>query len=162
MSDPVADLLGGGGARVFKFPSVGTEIIGYIVKAQVTDQRDLQGNVKTFANGDPMQQIVVTVQTDIREDADDDGKRRVFVKGAMFSALREALEASGAPTLEVNGRITVTHTSVGTPSQKGYNPPKLFAIVYEPSGGAPAASAPAPADAVASAVQGYGYDEEPF
>jgi hypothetical protein len=158
MSNEVQALLSGGGAPAAKFPTIGTSISGTILSAEVSDQRDIKtGDVKTFDDGNPMKQIIVTLQTQARDDEDDDGKRRLFIKAAMLGAVREAIIDAGAVTLEVGGQLTVTHTDIGTASKKGFSPPKLYTASY---------SNPDPVASVVGAgavkTPGYGFDQEPF
>jgi hypothetical protein len=76
----------------------------------------------------------------------------------MFAALRDTLQAAQAPTLEEGATLTVKYTGEGTPSQRGFNPPKLFAVTYTaPTDEQRAALAP-----IAPQNSGYGFDEEPF
>lgn len=159
-SDDVTALLTGGGAPAAKFPEIGTTVSGTILASKVEDQRDIKtGEVKTFQNGDPMKQIVVTLQTHEKVDEDDDGKRRLFIKAGMFSAVRQAIQDAEAPTLEEGGQLTVTHTGLGQPSAKGFSPPKLFTAIYERPDPISQVAASFPG---AERAGGYGFDEQPF
>jgi hypothetical protein len=135
------DLLMGGGAPSAKFPVVGTTVVGTITEQpEVQQVRDFSTGEPQFWNdGKPKQQIVVTLGTQERDPQinDDDGTRRIFVKGGMVKAVREAVKRSGAKGLEVGGRLEVTYTGDG--ERKGnLNAPKLYSASYTP---APAATA---------------------
>lgn len=132
ISSDVAGLLSESGAPALKFPEVGASAVGTIQAAAVTDQRDLDGNVRTWDDGNPRKQIVITLETDQRDGADDDGTRRLFAKGQMISAIREALKVAGAKELEVGGRLAIKHHELGTPPKPGYSAPKLFQASYKP------------------------------
>jgi hypothetical protein len=135
------DLLMGSGAKSASFLEIGASITGRIAMepkaAQQTDPKD--NSLKTFANGDPMMQVVVQLATDQRDPAieDDDGLRTVYIKSNMLKAVREAVKASGAKGMEVGGTLTVTYVADGEKTNKAFNPPKLYTAAYKPpSGGA--------------------------
>jgi len=150
-------LMGGGGAPTAKFPTPGTVVGGRITEQPtVEQQRDIQtGEKKFWADGNPMMQLVVTVQTDQRDPSieDDDGRRRIFVKGQMKNAVADAVRAAGAKGLEVGGTLHVRYTHDGTPKQRGFSAPKQYAAKYIPAAQselaapAPAPAAPTPAPA---------------
>lgn len=136
---PSADdfLMGGGGAPAAKFPTPGTSVGGRITeKPTVEQQRDIStGDKKFWSDGNPMMQLVVTVQTTERdpEIEEDDGRRRLFVKGQMKNAIADAVRSAGGRGLEVGGTLTVTYSHDGTPSQRGFNPPKQYTAQYIPA-----------------------------
>lgn len=133
---PSADdfLMGGGGAPSAKFPTPGTIVGGRITeKPTVEQQRDIKTGEKKFWNdGNLMMQLVVTVQTDERDPQveEDDGRRRLFVKGQLKNAIADAVRTAGARGLEVGGTLTVTYTHDGLATQRGFNPPKQYAATY--------------------------------
>lgn len=128
------DLLEGGGTS-FKFQTVGDIAKGAVVSATAVQQKDFTtGKPKFWDDGNPMMQLVITLQTDERDadDATDDGTRRIFAKGEMLSAIRVALAGR---KLEEGGVLAVQYTGDGEPKQRGFNPPKLYRAQYEaPSG----------------------------
>lgn len=137
MSTPVNAndfLMGGGGAPSAKFSAIGTSYSGRITEQPtVEQQRDFTtGNPKFWDDGNPMMQLVVTIQTDQRDPSveDDSGKRRLYVKGQLKSAVQDAVRAAGARGLEVGGTLTVTYTHDGQPKKAGFNPPKMFRAEY--------------------------------
>ncbi|MFC8985147.1 hypothetical protein [Streptomyces sp. NPDC057115] len=152
-------LMGGGGAPTAKFPTPGTTVGGRITETpKVEQQRDIQsGEQKFWSNGDPMMQLVVTVQTEQRDPAieDDDGRRRIFVKGQMKNAVADAVRQAGAKGLEVGGTLHVRYTHDGEQTKRGFSAPKQYAAKYVPAAvneldtpaPAPAAAAPAAAPA---------------
>lgn len=165
MSTPdVNSFLMGGGAPAAKFPDIGTTIEGRILDTEVTQQTDLDGNPKVWENnGKPMMQAVVTLQTDLRdpEIGDDDGIRRLFVKGQMQTAVRDAVKAAGARELKHGGTLKVQYHADGERKKAGYNAPKLYrakytapaiSLVDDWGGDDEAAEAPAMAAAPAASV----------
>jgi hypothetical protein len=130
----VEDILNAGGAPSAKFPTVGTTIKGTIETAVVSQQQDFTtGEPKVWKDGNPAMQIVVTLATDERdaEIENDDGTRRLFVKGQMLSALKDALKTAGVKTLEVGGTLAVQYKSDGERSDPKFNPPKVYVAQYK-------------------------------
>lgn len=138
-----------GGAKSASFPTIGTVVSGTVVsRPEMMQQREPSGELKTWKDGSPMMQLVVTIQTDERdpEDPDDDGERRLFIKSGMKTALQAAIKKAGAKRLEPGGFVTVKYYANGKQETRGFNPPKLYQAEYTPPGDAalapPAASAP--------------------
>lgn len=138
-------LLGGGGKSA-KFDAIGASITGTIASPpEVKQQTSMEtGQPLTWDNGDPRMQLVVTLQTSLREDSDDDGLRKLYVKGSkdrasqsMHAAVASAVEAAGAKGLDVGGTLTVTYVGDGVAKTRGFNAPKKYQAVYK----APDASA---------------------
>lgn len=134
--DPNAFLMGGGGAPSASFPDIGTVWKGRITEQpQVQQQRDAQTKeLKFWADGNPMMQLVVTIQTDKRDATiqDDDGKRRLFIKSQMLQAVRDAVQAAGAPGLAVGGTLGVKYTGDGERKKGALSAPKVYKASYEP------------------------------
>src|SRR4051794_6202440 len=95
MSTPTADqFLMGGGVASAKFERIGDFVVGTVAEEpEVRQQTDLTtGTLKVWDDGRPMLQLVVTLQTEQRDGADDDGLRRVYVKGkSLTDAVRDAV-----------------------------------------------------------------------
>ena len=133
--DELEAMFSGGGAPTFKFEKIGDSITGTIVIADPRQQRDFDTNeLKFWDDGNKMMELVLTLQTTYRDATieDDDGQRRVFVRGAMLTAMRQALskaKVKAAP--EVGARVTIAHTDLGEIKRKGFNAPKLFTVDYE-------------------------------
>lgn len=130
-------LMGGGGAPSAKFPAIGTTYTGRITEQpEVQQQRDFTtSELKFWKDGAPMMQLVVTIQTSQRDAAisdDDDGKRRLFIKGQMRQAIADAVRTAGGRGLEVGGTLTVTYTHDG-PRQGNFSPPKQYTAIYIPA-----------------------------
>ncbi len=136
----VTDFLSGGGGKSAKFETIGATCVGTITAAETRQQTDPKdGSPKTWDNGDPMMQLVITLQTDQREGDDDDGTRNVYVKGSKkpesqsgTAALIAALKAAGPGTqLEVGGQLAVRYTGDGTPAARGLSAPKHWQMQYK-------------------------------
>lgn len=163
---PSADdfLMGGGGAPTAKFPVPQTTVGGRITeRPTVEQQRDIStGDKKFWSDGNPMMQLVVTVQTDERDPQldEDDGRRRIFVKGQMKNAIADAVRAAGARGLEVGGTLAVTYSHDGQASQRGFNPPKQYTARYTPAATV-ALNTPDPGFAAPAPQQQYAAPQAP-
>lgn len=152
MSDEVNDFLSGGGAPSAKFPTQGTTVKGTVLFSEVSVQTDIDGNAKFFSDGSERKQLVVTLQTDEFDDEipNDDGSRRVFMKGQMLKALKDNLRKQGVEFAE-RGRLTVVFASEEPSEKKGYNATKIFDVAYE-----------APVGVSSAQQELLGSDETPF
>ncbi len=117
--------------RSARFPVVNTKVGGTIVGMDVAQQQNMDGSLKVFDNGEPMMQMIITVQTTLREDAEDDGLRSLYAKGGkggMLDAVREvALPFNG---LQEGGLLTVKYTG-DAKTRNGFNA-KQYAAQYTP------------------------------
>lgn len=123
------DLLREGGTS-FKFDTIGKVCKGTVVSAEGRQQTDYATKKpKTYDDGKPMMELVITLQTDERDpdNADDDGKRRLYARGEMLKAIRTATGGK----MEEGGTLAVKYTGDGTPKQAGFNAPKLFQAEYK-------------------------------
>lgn len=155
MTNAADEFLMGGGAPVAKFPTVGTKVVGTVLSYERTQQRDLKTKeLKTWQDGSPMYQVVFTLQTDENdpEIPNDNGKRRVFVKGNMVGAVREAVRVVGHEGPLTGGKLALKFVGEGEQTNPAFSPPKLFQAQFAP--GEPVAE-PEPVD------EPYD-DEEPF
>lgn len=130
------DFLMGGGVTSAKFEKPGTTIAGKIVRPpEVQQQREINtGKPKFWDDGTPQKQLLVQVQTTLRDPQvpDDDGIRALYVRGNMLTAVRNAVRASGTQ-LAAGGHLSVTYTGDGERSKPGFNPPKLYEATYSPA-----------------------------
>ncbi|MFB9777303.1 hypothetical protein [Brevibacterium otitidis] len=139
----IADMLAQTGGIFAKWPTIGTTYAGEITaNPEVRQRRDIgTGEPLTWKDGNPQQEIIVTIKTEQRdpEKADDDGTRKVVIKawGPQMNELKRAVQAAGATDLQVGGRFSMTYKADGQASNPGFNAPKLFEMRYE----APSATA---------------------
>lgn len=129
---------GAGGAPSFKFAKPGDTVAGKITDLKVVQQTKYNpnggaGDPLSWPNGDPMMQLNITLQTELRDPSieDDDGKRRVYVQGKRLrNAVQDAFRAVGAPYLEIGGSYTQTFTGYDPESKNPDNPAKLYKVTY--------------------------------
>lgn len=141
-NDPNAFLMGAGG-RSATFKSVKDAVDGWIVDFAMRQQTAFgSGTAKFYDDGNPMMQLVITLQTKIADDEDDDMIRRVYAKGQILQAIRKAVADAGARGLAVDGRLYIRYTGDGK-AEKNMNPPKQYIAKYQPP---VQASVPAAAD----------------
>lgn len=132
-------LLGGGGApsAFTKSDPVGTTVGGPIVEQpELRQQTDFDTDALLFwDDGKPRMQLVVTVQTSLRDPSreDDDGRRRFYIKGNLQGAVRDAVRAAKASSLEVGGTLTVTRSGRDAPKKKGLDGAWLHEATYTPA-----------------------------
>ncbi len=133
MTQPIDanDLLMGGGVKSVKWADqqIGHTVIGTIVDQPKAEQMKKYKSTELdfWKSGDPKMQIVVTIQTDERTDADDDGRRRLFIEPRMMPPVREAVLKVGAKGLAVGGRIALRWISG---SGEGEGNARQFAAEY--------------------------------
>jgi hypothetical protein len=126
----INSMIEGGGAPVAKFVNPGDTHKGRLVDAEKRQQTDMEQKPLFWDDGNPRMQVVATIDTDT-PDENGETLRRLFIKGEMLKAVREALKTSNSK-LAVGGVLTVRYTGEGEQTRKGYNPPKLFKAKYEP------------------------------
>lgn len=128
---PTPDQLLAGNARSFKFKAYGDTAEGIILSQETKQATDPATGEKQFyrRSGDPVWQILYTMQTNLHEDQDDDGRRTLYAKGGMFGAIRQAREKIGAERIEDGGYLKVIYTGDGE-AERGLNPPKLYVAEY--------------------------------
>lgn len=139
----INDFLMGGGGKAAKFENVGDSVVGVITDARVTQQTSLEDNTPlTWSDGSPRMQLVVSLATDLRDDGDDDGIRKVYAKGgkyevasgsgtSMKDAIADAVKRSGVKTIEEGGKLTIAFTGEGKKTNRAYSAPKLYKAKYE-------------------------------
>ncbi|UOE45910.1 hypothetical protein [Agromyces larvae] len=151
MSIDNLDSLLSGGTKSAKFENPGDTITGVITEVTTRQKTEFgTGKPQFWDDGLPQQQIVVTIQTTLAEDEDDDGLRAIYIKGwgAQLKAFRAAVQAAGAKP-EKGDDFTATFTGYGPKAPTGGFPPKTYQYAIRKLSqidalvGGPAAAAPA-------------------
>lgn len=155
-------LNGGGGAKsIFnKHDAVGTVRRITITSWKMQQQQDPKTKkLKTYDDGNPMMQLVVSGSNfrdqhdnPIRTDTDDNGERRVFVKGDLKIKVTDALRNAGEDFIARGGILTVARVDK-EPDQGVIDGAWIHQCHYQPpaqnflapaTGGQAAAAAAAP------------------
>ena len=128
-----AFLMSGGAGRSASFEKEKDRVWGVIMGYAVRQQTEYQTRKPMFwPDGNPMNELVVTLLTDDRVDDEDDGLRKVYVKGQMQQAVQKAVIAAGETGLSEGGRLLVQFVSTAVPRQRGMNGAKQYFAKYEP------------------------------
>jgi len=114
----------------------GKWVVGTIVSMDLTQQTDFQTKAPKFYDDEkqrPMMQVVFTLQTDERnpEIEDDDGVRRLFAKGQMIGAIKNAIKKAGHAGDVKGGKLGVCWTGDGE-AKNNLAPPKLYQAKFGP------------------------------
>lgn len=107
------------GKRSAKFAQFGDFVDGIVTETPtVRQQLDFNTKEPKFYNsGNPIMQMIIYLQTETREDDDDDGIRIYYVDSKnKRETLRDAVGAAGATEVEVGARIRVEFLAGGTRS----------------------------------------------
>ena len=142
MSNDTNDFLFGGGGKAFRFENIGDTVEGSITDVVVSQQTDLETNAPlTWPDGSPRKQLVISLQTSLKEDDNDDGIRRCFAKGGRFEAqegtgtsmkdaIADAVRKAGARSLDEGGILKIGHTGLAKRTNRGFSPAKLYRATY--------------------------------
>jgi hypothetical protein len=117
----------------------GDMVSGRVVDSRIAQQLDIKTmEPLAWSNGDPKLQLVVTLQTALREDGEDDGLRNLYVKGAqkpgsrsLHAAVADAVRASGAKELEKGGTLTVRYEADEPNAAPGLSDRKLYGATFQ-------------------------------
>lgn len=130
-SDDFDDLMSGGGGKSFPFDNVGDYVVGFITSIAKRQQTDLTtGEPKVWGNGEPRFMYSIGLQTELREDAFDDGLRTINVKWKSLDAIRGAVREVGASKPEIGGKLMLKYAANG-PKGNYPQPPKLWEAKYK-------------------------------
>lgn len=156
------DILSGGGATA-KFEAPGDLYTGEVVDIAVRQVNDYDSGKPAFwDDGNPQEQIVVTIATADSTGPDDDGHRNIYIKGwgEQLKSFRQAAKGLGRNPRK-GDVFTATYIGDGEKKNPRFNAPKLFQ--YEVAAGAaglsglteqaPQATAPTVQQAAPEAVQ---------
>jgi hypothetical protein len=143
--DEVNDFLLGGGAKAFPFDKQGDMVTGEIVDAVKRQQTSLDTGAPQFwDDGNPKMMLVITLQTSLRDDDEDDGKRTVYLRGgnpqvaegkgtSSLKAVQDAVKKSGSKKgIELGATLSLAWTGVA-PKKGGLNPAKLYSAAFKPA-----------------------------
>jgi hypothetical protein len=115
-----------------KFDNHGDKVTGIVTRKMLRQQVDLDtGEALTWNDGTPRMQVDVTLSVQPKTD-DDDGLRRLYVRGLMRSAIVEAVKTVGGKDLNIGDLLTVEYTSDNEPAKRGLSGAKVYAAEVAP------------------------------
>jgi hypothetical protein len=134
----------GGGGKSWSPENIGDTIKGTIRLVERRPQREFgTGKDLLWDDGRPRLLTYVELETDLRDDDDDDGVRALYAKGgknfeaaqgsgtSMEVAIAEAVRAAGEKSIEEGATLTVAYTGTAKPTTRGYQPANLFKAKYK-------------------------------
>lgn len=110
----------------------GATVTGLVISQEMTSQKDPKSGKPKLRGGREVPQLEVVIWTEQRTDAEDDGARKLFVKGNLQKAFKAAILAAGDDDLRNGSRVSVQFTGTGQAFNADYAPPKLYKAKYEP------------------------------
>lgn len=131
-------------SKGIKFDVIGATITGEVISPARERQQTKFGTQEPdyWPNGDPKMQILVDLRTNLREDANDDGERTLYVASKnMKKAISDAIRSAGATDILPGGVLTVQYVGNDANSKNPANPAKMYAASYT----APSSAFAAPA-----------------
>lgn len=134
------------GSKAASFEHMGDKIGGAVLAAELRQAKSFDtGKPEVWDNGDPKQNAVITIQTELRDPADpnDDGVRNVYVKWwgdqrlAFLQTVKGATRHLPEEQQDVmpGGWFSAQWTGELPPTQKGLNGAKTFTYEYRPPAG---------------------------
>lgn len=141
--DEVRSYLLGGEGKPFPFDNVGDTVTGTIKTFEMRQQTDFDtGKPSFWDDGKPKRMLVVTLQTELQEDAEDDGVRVIYARGgnhqvasgkgaAMSVAIRDAMKRASTTEFEVGAKMAVQHSGLAVPKGR-FQAAKLYTASYQP------------------------------
>jgi hypothetical protein len=130
--DPFADGAGGGPPCI-KFVNIGDTASGIVRKIDKQNDTKPDGTQKTWPDGSPMAVFVFTLDTP-------EGERRIFVRGNMVTAIRDAANRAGVRST-LGHTLHIKHHQLGE-ERRGFARAKLFVAKLDLIGSGQAQPAP--------------------
>ena len=127
-------LLMSGGGRSAKFEELGASVVGIVQHVDVRQQTDIKtGEPLVWADGKARNQLVISLQTEHKDDEEDDGVRNLYVPipSAMRTAIADAIRKAGARGIETGMKLGVKFYKTEPPKVKGFNPQKIYSAKVE-------------------------------
>ena len=109
---------------------------GVVLSKRLENQTDMdtgQVVMSKFNASQPLQQLVVEIQTAMRTDPQDDGKRRMAIKSGLVRATREAYQKVGANDVQIGGWLYARKTGM-EPIPNSKFTRNIFEVLYAQPG----------------------------
>lgn len=135
--------IGGNGGSSFPFHNPGDTVVGKILSIDEVQQTDPKTGAPQFWDEyktQPKMQYRVTLQTDLRDQPDDDGHRAVYLKGSRKPETKSSLSATleavkqatgGSTDLREGGYLRLTYVGDGAKTNAALSAPKLYEAQYQ-------------------------------
>jgi hypothetical protein len=110
-------------------------IEGVVISTERAQQTGIKDKKPlTWADKRPRLKNIITLQTDMHDDEDDDGIRQLHVNipGGLYAGIMDAIKASGRKTMRAGYHLAVTFTHSKEPEQKGMSGQKVFEALITP------------------------------
>ena len=134
----------GGGGKSWSPETIGETIKGVIRLVERRPQREFgTGKDLLWDDGRPRLLTYIELETDIKDDDDDDGVRALYAKGgknfepaqgtgtSMEVAIAEAVRAAGEKSIDEGATLAVQYTGIAKPTTRGYQGANLFKAQYK-------------------------------
>src|ERR1051325_420828 len=132
MTTDADSFLMGAGGRSASFKNHGDQVWGVVMNAEMRQQINMDTNKLDFwEDGNPKMQLVVTLLTEEHADDDDDGLRKVYIRGQMQKAVADAVRKAGERGIREGGRLFVRYVDDAEPTRKGFSGAKQYFAKYE-------------------------------
>ena len=122
-------LKSGGGKAAFNKDSMpGATVTGTVVDIKTRQKKEYGTGKPMFSQkGNPKYEALITVQTNLQEAPDDDGRRTIYINmwGVQQDAIRKACEAAKCEGPVEGDTFTATYVGLGQ-AQPGMSAPKLY------------------------------------
>lgn len=122
-------LKSGGGKAAFNKDSMpGAIVTGTVVDIKTRQKKEYGTGKPMFSQkGNPKYEALITVQTNLQEAPDDDGRRTIYINmwGVQQDAIRKACEAAHCEGPVEGDTFTATYVGLGQ-AQPGMSAPKLY------------------------------------
>ena len=119
---------GGGKAAINKDSMPGAIVTGTVVDIKTRQKKEYGTGKPMFSQkGNPKYEALITVQTNLQEAPDDDGRRTIYINmwGVQQDAIRKACEAAKCEGPVEGDTFTATYVGLGQ-AQPGMSAPKLY------------------------------------
>jgi hypothetical protein len=125
-----------------KHSVIGDTVTGDVIDYEVRQSRDFDDNKLEFwDDGSPRLQLVINLQTDLREEpnedgSDDEGIRSLYVKwwGTDRKNFLTAIKQAGVGDLAEGGKLTASYIGDGEQPDKKKSAPKIRTYGYNAPG----------------------------
>jgi hypothetical protein len=137
MSNDIDDLFApkSAGPASATLSGIGDTVQGLIYKMERLEEKDEDGNVKMSQYGRPKPLFLVYLITSLRDpqNPEDDGSRRVWLKGNGLWTLKEFLKENSLGSPKVGGKLKVTVEALKKdPAFPMRKPMKIHSVLYAP------------------------------